>query len=331
MSSKETSTAVAKPRLKSGQQRLFALIALIAIYVIFAAFGNRFFTYRTFMNILEQSYYIGFLAVGVTFIIITGGIDLSLGTVMMCSAMVGLVSFGAGVPFVLALIITLLVGVLFGVLNGVLVSYLKLPAFIATMGSMMIALGLSAIVSKVQTRHFPSRTAEVGSWFQNVFRSVNMDGTVIPTGAFWLVGLIVIAVIVLNKTRIGRYTFAVGSNEEAVRLSGVAVEKWKLIPYIIAGFCTGMAGIMYGATYTTIIPQTGQGEELNAIAAVVIGGTSLSGGIGSITGTVIGVFIMSVLQVGLMSMNVQPHYQKVLTGIIVIIAVFIDIRQHKKR
>jgi ribose transport system permease protein len=334
-----TETKKKKSQLKgSSSQRLFAFIALLAIYGVFAVFGNRFFTYNTFINILDQSYYIGFLAVGVTFVIITGGIDLSLGTVAMCSAMFGLIAFKAGVPFVLSLLIIALAGITFGLLNGVLVSYLKLPAFIATMGTMMIALGTSAIISNVQTQHFPSRADPVNGWFKSVFQNFEVitgpnpaDKFRVPSGAFWLIGTIILAIIVLNKTRVGRYTFAIGSNEEAVRLSGVEVRKWKIIPYAISGLGSGLAGIMYGATFTTIYPQSGQGLELDAIAAVVIGGTSLSGGVGSILGTVIGVFIMSVLQVGLLSLGVQPHYQKVLTGVVVIVAVFIDIQQHSRR
>jgi len=196
---------------------------------------------------------------------------------------------------------------------------------------MMISLGISSIVSKVQTVNFPSRTSEEG-WFKAVFSKAQLpSGAMLPTGAILLLAVLLIAFVVLNKTKVGRYTFAIGSNEEAVRLSGVNVVFWKTIPYIISGLCAGMAGIVYASTYTTIVPGAGQGFELDAIAGVVIGGTSLSGGVGSVFGTLIGVMIMSILRIGLPSMDLQPHYQKLFTGIVVIIAVLMDISQQKKR
>ncbi len=331
---------------KANNQRIYAIIALVVIYVFFALFGRNFFSYDTFISILDASYYIGFLAIGVTFVIITGGIDLSIGTVAMCSAIVGGVVWSklrdlseagtiAPLPswatFSIGLVVILLCGILFGILNGFLVSKLKLPPFIATLGTMMIAKGLSSIVSNVQTINFPARNSELG-WFRDIFSKTQLpDGTNLPTGAILLVGTLLIAHVILKKTRIGRYTFAIGSNEEAVRLSGVNVTFWKMIPYIISGLCAAIAGIMFASTYTTIIPGTGQGFELDAIAGVVIGGTSLSGGVGSVFGTLIGVFLMSTLKMGLLSMGLQPHYQILFTGVVVVLAVLMDISQQKKR
>ena len=328
-------TAAAKETGKNalaGNQRMYALIAMILIYVLFAFFGRNFFSFETAVNILDASYYIGFLAIGVTFVIITGGIDLSIGTVAMCSAMIGGVAWDKwGLPFIAGLVIILVSGALFGLMNGLLVSRLKLPPFIATLGTMMVSLGISSIVSKVQTVNFPSRTSEEG-WFKSVFSKAQLSsGAMIPTGAILLAAVLLIAFVVLNKTKVGRYTFAIGSNEEAVRLSGVNVVFWKTIPYIISGLCAGLAGIAYASTYTTVVPGAGQGFELDAIAGVVIGGTSLSGGVGSVFGTLIGVMIMSILRIGLPSMDLQPHYQKLFTGIVVIIAVLMDISQQKKR
>jgi ribose transport system permease protein len=272
------------------------------------------------------------MAIGVTFVIISGGIDLSLGTVAMCSAMIGGVAWRLwGLPFWVGFILILVSGALFGLFNGFLVSRLKLPSFIATLGTMMISIGISSIVSKVQTVNFPARTEPEG-WFKDVFSKWQLDnGIMIPTGAILLLAVLLIAHVVLKKTKIGRYTYAIGSNEEAVRLSGVNVDFWKIIPYVISGFCAGLAGIAFACTYTTIIPGAGQGFELDAIAACIIGGTSTTGGAGSVFGTIIGVFIMSCLRVGLPSMDLQPHYQKLLTGIVVIVAVLIDISQQKKR
>lgn len=334
---KSTATAPGAPGIPDKtrfkpSQRIFALIALVVIYVFFAIFGRNFLSIESLINILDASYYIGFLAIGITFVIITGGIDLSIGTVAMCSAMIGGVAWSKwGLPFWAGLIIILVSGAVFGLMNGTLVARLKLPPFIATLGIQMISLAISSIVSKVQTINFPSRASAEG-WYKTVFSKVQMEsGTYLPTGAILLVVVLLIAHVVLNNTKIGRYTFAIGSNEEAVRLSGVNVTFWKTIPYVFAGFCAGLAGIAYAATYTTVVPGSGGGFELDAIAGAVIGGTSLSGGVGSVMGTLIGVFIMSVLRTGLPSMDLQPHYQKLFTGIVVIIAVLMDISNQKKR
>jgi len=318
--------------VKKVNQRIYALIAMVLIYIVFSIFGRNFLSFQTAVNILDASYYIGFLAIGVTFVIITGGIDLSIGTVAMCSAMIGGVAWSKwGLPFWLGLVLIVISGALFGLLNGIFVARLKLPPFIATLGTMMISLGISSIISKVQTVNFPSRTSAEG-WFKAAFSKAQLaNGTMIPTGAILLAVTLLLSFVILNKTKIGRYTFAIGSNEEAVRLSGVNVVFWKTIPYIISGVCAGIAGIVYASTYTTVVPGAGQGFELDAIAGVVIGGTSLNGGVGSVFGTLIGVMIMSILRIGLPSMDLQPHYQKLFTGIVVIIAVLMDISQQKKR
>ncbi|MDD3840941.1 MAG: ABC transporter permease, partial [Clostridia bacterium] len=269
----------------------------------------------------------GFMAIGVTFVIITGGIDLSLGTVLICSALIGGVAHNNwGLSMGLSLIICVVVGALFGLLNGTLVAKFKLPPFVATLGSMMIAQGVGAIVSKVMTIRYPNITSPDG-WFKHVFYKTSGG---FPIGIVWLALAFIIAYIILNKTKTGRYAFAIGSNEEAARLSGVDVVKWKTIVYVISGLFSGLAGVMYAAAYTSIVPATGNGFELLAIAGVVIGGTSLAGGVGSLTGTIIGVYIMSILKQGLMSMNLQAHYQTLFTGIVVIIAVMLDIYRSKK-
>ena len=148
-----------------------------------------------------------------------------------------------------------------------------------------------------------------------------------------LIVLAVLAALVLNKTKVGRYIFAIGSNKEATRLSGVNVVKWEGMAYVIGGLFAGLAAVAYAATYSTILPGTGNGMELDAIAGVVVGGTSLAGGVGSVVGTIIGVFIMSVLKIGLPYIDLQPHYQLFITGFVVIVAVYSDIliRRNKKK
>lgn len=311
-------------------QKLLAPLALVIVYAFFALFGRNFFSYTTLVNILDSSYYIGFIAIGVTFVIITGGIDLSCGTIMMASTIIGGTAYKTwGWPMWLSLLLILLVSTSFGLFNGILVSRLKLPPFIATLGTMMISLGTGSIVSNVRSATFPARGA-ADSWFKGIFKYIAPNNASYPTGALVLFGTAFIAYIILTRTKMGRYIFAVGSNKEAARLSGVDVAKWEMMAYVISGFLAGVGGIAFAAVYTTVMPAQGQGFELYAIAGTVIGGTSLSGGAGSVLGTMIGVYIMSVLRAGLPSMNLQAQYQTFFTGIVVLGAVLLDIYRTKK-
>jgi len=305
-------------------QKVLAFGALVILYLFFAVMGRNFTNTATTLNILAQSYFVGFLAMGVTFVIITGGIDLSIGASMMCSTLVGgLLLRNYGWPLWLCLVVVVAFGTLVGLCNGLLVTRLKLPPFIATLGMMLVTLGFGAIITNSTTMRYPTNEG----WFRSVFLRTDNNS---PTGAIWMLAFFILAFILLNKTKIGRYIFAIGSNEEAVRLSGVKTGRWKCAAYVICGFFTGLGAIFYAAMYTTMIPNTGNGIELQAIAAVVIGGTSLAGGVGSLSGTIIGVFIMSVLRSGLVSMSLPAPYQTFFTGIVVIGAVLLDIYRTKK-
>ena len=304
--------------------------ALFILYIFFGIFGRNFFSYPTLVNIIDAAYYIGFISLGVTFVIISGGIDLSVGTVMMCGAIIGGTAYKTwGWPIGLSLILIVIVGIAFGFFNGLMISRLKVPPFIVTLGTMMISIGIGSIVSNVQSATFPTRSNPDG-WFKNIFKIIGEDGVSIPTGAILLIAVAIISHIILSNTKMGRYIYAIGSNKEAARLSGVNVKFWEMTAYAIAGTYAGIGGIAYAAVYTTVLPAQGQGFELFAIAGAVIGGTSLSGGVGSIFGTLIGVFIMSVLSVGLPSMNLQAHYQIFFTGVVVIGAVLLDMYRNKK-
>lgn len=311
----------------NSMQKILAIGALVILYVMFSFFGHNFLSVATLVNILASSYYIGFLAIGETFVIITGGIDLSIGTVMMCSALIGGVAYSVWHwPIALALGLVIVVATLFGILNGIIVAKLKIPPFIATLGTMMISMGFGAIISRVMTMRFPTITDPDGA-FKFVFYKTQGG---FPIGAVWLAAFFVIASVILGKTLLGRYTFSIGSNEEATRLSGVGVDNCRIGVYGIAGFFAGLGAIVYISAYTSIIPGTGNGIELLAIAGVVIGGTSLAGGIGTLSGTLIGVYIMSILKQGLMSMNLQSQWQTFFTGIVVIGAVLLDNYRIKK-
>ncbi len=312
-----------------GLKWLLAPGALVILYVLFGIFGRNYLSYPTLVNIINAAYYIGFISMGVTFVIISGGIDLSIGTVMMAAAIIGGTALKRGWPMVPSLLLIVAVGFAFGAFNGFMVSRLKMPPFIVTLGTMMISMGVGSIVANVQSATFPIR-GHPGGWFKDIFLYLDPNGAAFPTGAFLLAAVAVICHLLLTNTKLGRYTYAIGSNAEAARLSGVDVKKWQLVVYLIAGGTAGIGGISYAAIYTTVLPAQGQGFELYAIAAAVIGGTSLSGGVGTIWGTIIGVFIMSVLSTGLPSLNLEAHYQTFFTGVIVIGAVLLDMYRTRK-
>lgn len=315
---------------EKGLKWALAPSALVILYIFFGIFGRNFFSYATLVNIIDAAYYIGFISIGVTFVIITGGIDLSVGTVMMCAAIIGGTAYKTwGFPMWLSLVLIIVVGIAFGFFNGLMVSRLKLPPFIVTLGTMMISMGIGSIVSNVQSATFPTRAGEDG-WFKSIFKLINEEGATVPTGAFVVIAVVIITHIILNNTKMGRYIYAIGSNKEAARLSGVNVKRWEMMAYVVAGTCAGIGGISYAAIYTTVLPAQGQGFELFAIAGAVIGGTSLAGGVGTVFGTLIGVFIMSVLSVGLPAMDLQSHYQTFFTGVVVIGAVMLDMYRIRK-
>ncbi|GKH46477.1 MULTISPECIES: ABC transporter permease [Anaerotruncus] len=307
-------------------QKLLAPAALVILYIFFCFFGKNFFSAGTLVSILDSTYYVGMMAFGITFVIITGGIDLSIGTNMMMSALIAGYLYTKGVNIWLCLVVIVIIATFVGFINGTLVSRLKLPPFIATLGMMMMTQGFGSIITKVQTQRFPSGFDADGGYKAVFYKTPGG----FPSGIVYMLVFFLIAMLLLNKTRFGRYTYAIGSNEESVRLSGVNVIKWKTLVYTVCGFFCGLSAIVYAATYTTIIPGTGNGLEMNAIAAVIIGGTSMSGGIGTMSGTLIGALLMSVLKTGLMSMGLQGHFQTFFTGLVVILAVLLDIYRNKK-
>ena len=219
------------------------------------------------------------------------------------------------------------IGTLFGFINGLLVAKLKLPAFIATLGTMMLSRGLSALIAAIPNIFYPS-----GTWFNKVFS--NADG--IPTGLFWVLGFALICMYLMYKCKVGRYILSIGSNEEATRLSGINADKFKVIAYTISGMAAGIAAIFWAASFPTVAAATGNGMELDAIAGVYIGGTSAAGGVASIVGSVIGNIMLVVIRSGLnfvlakFNLNLNATYVTfVLTGIIVVVAVLMDVLKNK--
>lgn len=333
MKGKETAGQIKNARTKifSGQaiQKVLAFLTLIIMIVFFSVASPNFLISDNIISILLATCVNGLLALGVTFVIITGGIDLSIGTVMTFSAVVaGLVVTNLGAPIWLGVLTAIITGGAIGAVTGVLVAYLKIPAFIATLGIMMVTKGLSLVVSGASPIYFPAEYKEiaVGSLIGNMIPGFSLQNGVL---IFFLMAII--AGIILNRTILGRYNFAIGSNTEATRLSGVNVAGWLTAIHILSGLFCGVAGVVISSRLGSAQPALGQGYELEAIAAVVIGGTSLSGGQGTISGTVIGAFIMSVLTNGLRIMGVKQEWQTVVIGVVVILAVFIDIYRRRKQ
>lgn len=333
MSDNQTITPNKKKRFQlfSGLalQKLLAFATLIVLVVFFSCASPNFFIPDNISSILLATCVNGLLALGVTFVIITGGIDLSIGTVMTFSAVVsGVFVVNLGAPLWLGVIISILTGGLIGLFTGFLVAFLKIPSFIATLGVMMITEGLSLVVSGSSPIYFPSAYKEiaVGSLAGRLIPGLNLQN-----GVLILFIMAIVASIILNRTILGRYNYAIGSNAEATRLSGVNVAGWLTAIHVLSGLFCGIAGVIISSRLGSAQPALGQGYELEAIAAVVIGGTSLSGGQGTISGTIIGAFIMSVLTNGLRIMGVKQEWQTVVIGIVVILAVFIDIYRRRRQ
>jgi ribose transport system permease protein len=326
----QTTTLLARSRVQSilrgdSIQRLLALGALLLLLAFFSAVVPHFASTNNYIDILTATAVNGVLATGVTFVIITGGIDLSVGTGMtFTSVVMGIVAVNLGLPLPLGLLAALAAGALVGSINGALIAKAKLPPFIATLGMLYVTLGMAQVISDVHPIYFDQQPA-----FQGFFMSKPIVG--IPNIVWVMLGGAAIAWIVLNKTILGRYTFALGSNEEATRLSGVNVDRWKIIIYAVDGLFIGLAGIVIASRMNSAQPGLGMGYELDAIAAAVIGGTSLSGGEGSVVGTIIGAFLISTLRIGLSVAGIPDQWKSVITGLVVIGAVWLDILRRRSR
>ncbi|HJA20612.1 ABC transporter permease [Mediterraneibacter glycyrrhizinilyticus] len=312
---------------KVGFNRIVLCIVLLLMYGLFCALtGGDFFGMRRILSALNYAYFLGFLSLAVTFVIATGGIDFSIGPVMFCCAlMAGFCFTMYGMPMPAALLISLVIGLAFGIFNGYLVAYWNVPSFITSMASMNIAKGLASVFTKTQSVSWPQSSQE-GGWFRNL---VTIED--IPVGLIILIVIAVVCAILLNQTKMGRYILSLGSNKEAVRLSGVNVKKWEMSAYVVCGLLVGIAAIFFVGAYSTVQPGYGDQYNNEAIAGCVMGGTSMAGGLASISGTIIGVFIISLLQEGIMALGLDKNLQLIITGIIVIVAVFADVVARRRK
>lgn len=312
-------------------QKLLAFGSLIVLFIVFSIASPNFFQFSNIVAIMLSTAVIGVLAVGVTFVIITSGIDLSIGTVMTFSAVItGVFITNMKLPLLVGVLGGLAAGALCGFVSGLTITKMKIPAFIATLGMMMVTKGLSLVISDARPIYFNDTRAFAKISMDSVINKI-IPGLEIPNAVLIFFGVSIIAGLVLTKTVLGRYNYAIGSNEEAARLSGINVDAWKTAIHTLCGAFCGLAGILMASRLNSAQPALGQGYELEAIAAVVIGGTSLSGGEGSILGTVIGAFIMSVLTNGLRILSVKQEWQMVVIGAVVILAVYADIIRRRKK
>lgn len=295
---------------------------LIVLVVVMSFLSPFFLTFNNLFNVATQIAVIAILAFGQTFVIVSGGIDLSVGSVLGLAGIVfGWASVVAGLPLVVALALGLGAGAAIGLVNGLLITLGKLPPFIATLAMLSAARGLALVISGGQPLNpIPPAVRTLGGG--------DLFG-VVPLPVILLVIMWVITIIILRSTYPGRCMYAIGGNEEAARLSGINVFRQKLFIYVLSGLFAGVAGILITARLASAQPQAGFTFELDAIAAVVIGGASLAGGVGSASGTLIGALILGVLRNGLNLLNVSAFWQQVVIGVVIALAVMTDTLRRK--
>ncbi|MFV0429664.1 MAG: ABC transporter permease [Arachnia sp.] len=311
-------------RYKALLQQAMVVLVLVLLVIFFSVMRPSFASWSNVSSLLLASVVTGVQALGLSFVIATGGIDLTPGMGMAATSVFAALLIGNeagfGLPLWVGILGGLAAGVLLGLINGVLVSYVKMQPMIATLAMMMVCWGTALVLADGRT--ISLRSVEgfdqiaVGELIPNL-----------PNGVLILIVLAILAGIAMNKTRVGRYALAIGSNEEATRISGVNTRRWKVLAYMIGGLFTGISGIIMASRLSAAQPTLGQGYEMYAIAAAVIGGTSLRGGRASIFGAVIGAVTIQTIFNGLTVMGVQDQWQRVVLGAVVLLAVFVDIQR----
>lgn len=311
-----------KDVLVENSRQLGSLAGLIIVIGVFWTISPYFLTVSNLLNIAEQTSINAIIAVGMTFVIIAAGIDLSVGSVVALSGVVLASALQSTIPAPLAILLGLGVGAACGLSNGLLISYGRLPPFIATLGMMSVARGVALFYTD----------GRPVSGFSPEFRSLaTSEFAQIPVPVVLMIVIYALAYLVLNRTKLGRYTYAIGGNEEAASLSGVNTKATKSTIYALCGMLSGLAAVLLTARLNSAQPIAGMMYELDAIAAVVIGGTSLMGGEGKISGTLIGAFIMGVLRNGLNLLGISSFAQQIVIGSVIILAVLVDMALRKDR
>jgi ribose transport system permease protein len=292
-----------------------SLVGLMVLCIVISIVTPRFLTPTNILNVLTQVSVNAIMAIGMSFVILTGGIDLSVGSILAITGAIAATLFKSTGNVFIAVGVSILIGALIGFINGIIVSKGKIQAFIVTLATMTIFRG----ITYVYTKGMP--ISGLDSSFMNI-GSKKLLGLPIPVVLIIIV--LFIAWYLLNQTRYGRYVYALGGNEDSARLSGINVDRIKTIVYVICGATAALSGIIVTSRIGSASPNAGVGFELDAIAAVVLGGTSLAGGEGSVIGTIIGAMIIGVLNNGLNLMNVSPFYQLIVKGIVILLAVIMD-------
>lgn len=307
--------------MKSWLARYGLMLAFVVICAGLTVASPNFLTMQNLIIVVRQVSINGILAVGATYVLLTGGVDLSLGSVVALTGVVAASFAHPGeFPVVVPVALGMLAGTACGAVNGVVITYGRIAPFIVTLGMMTVARGLALVISG-------------GRPVSNLSREFNSIGSGdmlgIPTPIAILVAVAVVSHLVLGNTRLGRYVYAVGGNEHAARASGISVAGVKTFAYTVCGTLAGLAGVVLASRITTGQPNAGMAYELDAIAAVVIGGTSLSGGVGGIRGTILGALLMGVINNGLDLLNVSSYYQQIVKGLIIVGAVWLDKAEEK--
>ncbi len=314
----EESAAMKAQRRKNFIARYGSLIALVLMVIIISLIKPRFVSFINLRNMFRLASINGLLAVGMTFVCLTGGIDLSVGAVMGCAGMYSayFAQESMGQPAIVAVLVGVAMGLVIGIFNGVCVAYLKVPAFVGTLGSMSIAKSLTYLLT--DAKPIPKLTESFK------FIGGGMVGGVLPIPIIIFAVILAVCFLLLYKTRYGRYVFAVGGNANAARVSGINTKRIIASVYVLSGVLSALAGVITSARVTSGVTNTGEGYETDAIAMVVIGGTSLAGGKGRLWGTIVGIMLMICLTNGLDMLGVGAYYQMMVKGFVVILAVMLD-------
>lgn len=337
-----TQTAAAGNHLSTGAalltlMKLRTFIALFAVIIFFSIFAPNFLSTANMILMSKHATQNAFLAIGMTFVIITGGIDLSVGSIVGLCGMIagGLIMYGVDLPLgytvyfniVEVAIIVAAVGILIGAVNGLLITRLNVAPFIATLGTLYVARGMALLYSDGQTLPNLTGREDLGNQGFAYLGSGSILG--LPVSVWILIVVALGAAYFARFVPLGRHIFAVGGNERASRMSGIRVNRVKMFVYMFSGFCAAIVGLIISSELMASHPATGTNLELNAIAAAVLGGTSMSGGRGTIGGTIIGAFVIGILSDGLVMMGVSSFWQMVIKGLVIIVAVVVDQAQRR--
>ncbi len=298
-------------------RELNVLTALFVVVALISFSTPYFLTTDNLMGVFRSFSLIAIMSIGMVMVIITGGIDLSVGSVMGLSSLVTALGFQWGLPSALCILGGLATGLLFGLFNGALITVVRLPPFIATLGSLSIGRGLMYIITHgvPLTPDTPDSFAIIGQGYVGL----------VPVPVVIMLAMTVVFSVVMRQTRFGRHVYATGGNEQAARLSGVKTARVKLLVYMLSGLIAGLAGIISFSRYLSAEPASGFGAELDVIAAAAIGGASLSGGVGSVEGAIIGAALAGIIGNGVVLMNINTYAQQAITGAVILIAVSLDV------